>query len=124
MVHRKLVWREVHHEAPPAGDLGRRHVGIADIRVDAKKGSQVTIMGAADFYQSDFGILAAIPHPYGLIRDVLVADPDYYKLATLRPWKTKPLGKSGDSDRELLVGEFTLQCSNEKAHGVIADVSQ
>lgn len=98
--------------------------GIADIRVEAKKGSQVTIMGAADFYQSDFGILAAIPHPYGLARDVLVADPDYFKLATLRPWRTKPLGKTGDNERELLVGEFTLQCNNESAHGVIADLNQ
>lgn len=54
--------------------------GISDIRTDASKGSKVTIMGAADFYQSDFGILAAIPHPYGLSRDALFVDPDYMKL--------------------------------------------
>lgn len=98
--------------------------GIADIRSEASKGSKVTIMGAADFYQSDFGILAAIPHPYGLSRDALFVDPDYFKLATLRPWKTTPLAKSGDSEKFQLVGEFTLECNNEKAHGVVADLSQ
>lgn len=98
--------------------------GIADIRSDVSKGQKVTIMGAADFYQSDFGVLAAIPHPYGLSRDVLFADPDYFKLATLRSWKTTPLAKSGDSEKFQLVGEFTLEVGNEKAHGVVADLSQ
>lgn len=98
--------------------------GIADIRVDASKGGKTTIMGAADFYQSDFGILAAVPHPYGLSRDALFVDPDYFKLVTLRPWKTTPLAKSGDSEKFQLVGEYSLQCDNEKAHAVCADLSQ
>jgi hypothetical protein len=98
--------------------------GIADIRVDASKGSKATIMGAADFYQSDFGILAAIPHPYALSRDAFFADPDYIKLATLRPWKTTPLAKTGDNERFQLVGEFTLEMANERACGVVADLSQ
>lgn len=96
--------------------------GIADIRSEAAKG-KTTIYGAADFYQSDFGLLAAIPHAYGLTRDALVADPDMFALATLRPWKTTPLAKSGDNERFMLVGEFTLECKNEKAHGVIADLT-
>lgn len=96
--------------------------GIADIRTDAKKGS-TTIYGAADFYQSDFGLLAFIPHAYGLTRDAAVVDPEMAKLATLRPWKTTPLAKSGDNERFMLVGEFTLQVSNEKAHGAIRDLT-
>lgn len=96
--------------------------GIADIRSDAKKGGTV-IYGAADFYQSDFGLLAAIPHAYGLTRDVAVVDPEMAKLATLRPWKTTPIAKSGDNERFMLIGEYTLQVSNEKAHGTISDLS-
>lgn len=95
--------------------------GIADIRADA--GPKTTIFGAADFYKSDFGILAAIPHPYGLSRDALFVDPEMFKLVTLRPWKTKELAKTGDNERFMLIGEFTLQCDNEKAHGVVADLS-
>lgn len=97
--------------------------GIADIRVDASKGAKTTIIGAADFYQSDFGILAAIPHAYGLTRDALFADPDMFALGTLRPWSTKPLAKTGDNERFMLVGEFTLECKNEKSSGVVADLS-
>lgn len=97
--------------------------GIADIRVDGPTKKPGTILGAADFYVSDFGTLAFIPHPYGLTRNVLLADPDMFKLATLRPWNTKPLAKTGDNERFLLTGEFTLECNNEKAHGVIADLS-
>lgn len=97
--------------------------GIADIRVDAKKGAKTTIMGAADFYQSDFGILAAIPHAYGLTRDAFFCDPDMWALSTLRPWKTNALAKNGDNERFQLVGEFTLECKNEKSSGVVADLS-
>lgn len=97
--------------------------GIADIRVDAAGKKPATIMAAADYYVSDFGTVAMIPHAYGLTRDVLIADPDMFKLATLRPWSTKPLAKSGDSEKFLLTGEFTLECNNQTAHGVVADLS-
>lgn len=98
--------------------------GIADIRIDAKKGAKTTIMGAADFYQSDFGILAFMGHPYGLARDAVFVDPEMAHLATLRPWKTTPLAKSGDNEKFMLIGEFSLEVSNEQAHGVVADLSQ
>jgi hypothetical protein len=96
--------------------------GIADTRSEVKGKSQATITGAADVYVSDFGALTAIPHPYALPRDVLIADPDMFHLNALRPWKTTPLAKSGDSEKFLLVGEFTLECNNEKAHAVVADL--
>lgn len=97
--------------------------GIADIRADASGKKPATLYGAADFYVSDFGVLAAIPHPYALGRDVLFVDPDYMALATLRPWKSNPLAKTGDNERFQLVGEFTLEVKNQKAHGVVADLT-
>jgi hypothetical protein len=97
--------------------------GIADIRVDATKGGKTTIMGAADFYQSDFGILAAIPHAYGLTRDAFFCDPDMWALATLRSWKTTPLAKSGDNERFMLVGEYSLEARNEASSGIVADLA-
>lgn len=96
--------------------------GISEIRSDAKAGATV-IFGAADFYQSDFGRLAFIPHPYGLTRDALFVDPEMFALCALRPWKTSPLAKTGDSEKFQLIGEYTLECRNEKAHGVVADLS-
>jgi hypothetical protein len=97
--------------------------GIADIRVDATGKKQATILGAADVYQSDFGPVAFKPHPYGLTRDVLVIDPDMWKLATLRAWNTKALGASGDNEKFQLVGEYSVECSNEAGSAAIADLS-
>lgn len=97
--------------------------GIADIRVDATGRKPATIMGAADFYVSDFGTLAMIPHPYALTRDVLAIDPEKVALATLRPWKRNMLAKSGDNEKFQLVGEYTLEMRNEKGIGVIADLT-
>lgn len=97
--------------------------GIADIRVDGTGKKPTTIMGAADFYVSDFGTLALIPHPYALSRDVMIVDPEKVALSTLRPWKTHTLAKSGDNEKFQLVGEYTLECRNEKAHAAIADLT-
>jgi len=99
--------------------------GIADIRVDGKDGKKAaTILGAADFYRSDFGLLAFVGHPYALSRDAVFVDPEMAHLATLRPWKTTPLAKSGDNEKFMLIGEYSLEVSNESAHGVVADLSQ
>jgi hypothetical protein len=97
--------------------------GIADIRVDANGKKPAVIMGAADFYVSDFGTVAMIPHPYGLTRDVLIADPDMFALATLRPWFTQKLATTGDNEQFQMIGEYTLECKNEKAHAAIADLT-
>lgn len=97
--------------------------GIADIRVDASGRKPATIMGAADFYVSDFGTIAMIPHPYALSRDVLIIDPDKVALATLRPWFTQKLAVSGDNEKFQMIGEYTLECRNEKAHAAIADLT-
>lgn len=97
--------------------------GIADIRVDASGKKQATIMAAADVYQSDFGPIAFKPHPYGLTRDVLIIDPEMWALATLRPWFTQSMAKTGDNEKFQLVGEYTLECKNEKASAAIADLT-
>jgi hypothetical protein len=32
-----------------------------------------------------------------------------------------PLAKTGDSDKKMLLVDYTLECNNEKAHGLITD---
>lgn len=96
--------------------------GIADIRV-SPNGRQAQIMAGADVYKSDFGDIQIKGHPYGLTRDVLVYDPEYYKVLYLDGFKTKEIGKDSDGDQFLMTAEATLQCSNQKAHAAIADLS-
>jgi hypothetical protein len=95
--------------------------GIADIRKDAGDG-MATIVAAADVYVSDFGDLALIPHPYGLTRDCLIIDPEFWAIATLDGIKTAPLGKTGDSTKWLMTWEATLESRNEKSSTVVADL--
>lgn len=93
--------------------------GIADIRKSVDGSKQATIIAGADIYVSDFGNLSIIPHPYGISAACLILDPEYAKIATLRPVNSENLAKSGDNQKFQLVTEKCLVVTNEKAHAVI-----
>ena len=97
--------------------------GIADIRADVSGKSQATIYGGADVYVSDFGAITLIPHAYGLTRDCVLIDPKMAAIATLDGLKSKSLASSGDNEKFLLTMEKGLVVKNEKAHGVVADLT-
>jgi hypothetical protein len=103
--------------------------GIAEQRYAAPSDKQTTIMGAADVYLSDFGTLSVVPDRF-MTADVtpaaeqaLVLDPSMASVATLRPFQSNLLAKSGDSEKHQMLVEYTLQVSNEKAHGIVADLA-
>lgn len=97
--------------------------GIADIRAEVSGKSMATIFGAADVYVSDFGPLTLIPHAYGLTRDCVLVDPAMAKVATLDGLKSKEIASNGDNTKFLLTMEKGLVISNEKAHGLAADLT-
>ena len=105
--------------------------GIAEQRYAAPtSGKQTTIMGAADVYLSDFGTLSVVPDRFmtadggtGGGEQALVLDPSMAAIATLRPFQSNLLAKSGDSEKHQMLVEYTLQVSNEKAHGIVADLA-
>lgn len=97
--------------------------GIASIRVDAKQNEQATIIGAADVYQDDYGRLSLIPHQYAVANMALFVDPEMVGIATLRGMQTKPLAKTGDAEKFLIIAEKTLVVRNQKAHGCIFALS-
>ena len=74
-------------------------------------------------YKSDFGDIQVKAHPYGLSRDCLVYDPEMFKVLYLDGYKTKEIGKNADGDQFLMTAESCLQCSNEKAHALVADLT-
>jgi hypothetical protein len=96
--------------------------GIADIRADVKGARQATIIAGAEIYVDDVGQLALVPHPYAFSRDCLLLTPDKAAVAMLDGYKTTELAKVGDSERFLMTGEFALECKNQLAHAVIADI--
>ena len=97
--------------------------GISDVRSEVKGKQMATIYGAADMYMSDFGMLAAIPVAYGLTRDLLIADNDYLGVSVLRGITEEKLAKTGDNEKRHIIMEKTLEVRNQKALGVIADLS-
>lgn len=97
--------------------------GIANIRAEVKGNDMATIYGAADVYVSDFGKITTIPVAYGLTRDLLIADHDYLGVSTLRAMEEQKLSKTGDAEKRQIVAEKTLEVRNQKAMGVVADLS-
>lgn len=80
---------------------------------------------ATSFYASDFGTVKFVPHRYirSAGRTVLNIDPENAKVCYLRKFVRFPLAKSGDAETRVILSEYTLEVCNEKAHGVVADLT-
>jgi hypothetical protein len=98
-------------------------VGRATTTVNADKMSPTFVQGAADVYVSDFGNLRIVACRNIRARDLFVLDPSKLRLVYLRPYARKKLAKTGDAEKMYMVAEWGLQCDNEKAHGLVADLS-
>ncbi len=86
-------------------------------------GKRAKIVAAADIYISDFGELQIVPDRYTSTRDNILLDPSMARMRWLSKIKREELAKTGDSRKFHLVGECTLEISNQAAHGVVADLS-
>lgn len=82
-----------------------------------------TIIGAADFYVSDFGTLSVVPNRFQRNRDAWFLDFEYIKVRYLRPFRTTKLAKTGDAEKRLLITEYGLHLGIESSQGLAADLS-
>jgi hypothetical protein len=81
------------------------------------------ILGRADLYLSDFGDLKVIPNIFGREREAVLLDPDMVSVDWLRPVFNKDLAVTGDSERGMIVGEYTLRVNNYGGIGTVADIN-
>lgn len=90
-----------------------------------EQASTKKITAAVDAYESDFGRLKVVANRFQRTRDVLVLQTDMWALATLngRKMVSIPLAINGDSTRKTILSEYTLEARNEKASGIIADLT-
>tara|TARA_R110000803_G_scaffold44018_1_gene93452 strand:+ start:5770 stop:6708 length:939 start_codon:yes stop_codon:yes gene_type:complete len=86
--------------------------------VDDKK-----IVASADIYVSDFGELQIIPSRHCRSRTAYLIDHQMLAFSTLRNMETKDLAVTGDSIKKQILCEWTLEVRNEKAHGIVADLT-
>jgi hypothetical protein len=97
--------------------------GISTLQTDANAHADVTLMGAVDFYKSNFGTLRVQPDRFQRDQTALVLDMEYFAVSTLRDMEIEELAKTGDSDKSQLITEFTLEVRNELASGKITDLT-
>lgn len=90
-------------------------------RNDNSEDKKVT--AAVDVYVSDFGTLKAVPNLFQRTRDVFILESGKLNIAWLRPIFKKEIAATGDSEKKMLVCEWTLQNENPKAHGAVYDVA-
>jgi hypothetical protein len=74
-------------------------------------------------YVSDFGELQIVPSRLMRARDALVVDPSKVEISYLQKMRQEPLAKTGHSEKRMVFTEWTLKVLNERAHGIVADLS-
>ena len=82
--------------------------GIATQYRDNQGMGPAVIIGSADVYVSDFGQLAIVANRFQPAGNVYVFDMEYWSVDYLRPFQKIDLSKTGDSDRCMILAEYTL----------------
>jgi hypothetical protein len=83
------------------------------------------IVASVDAYESDFGTLKVVANRFSRARDVLVLETEKWAMAALkgRNMVSTPLAKTGDSEKRMVVTEYTLVARAENSSGIVADLT-
>jgi hypothetical protein len=81
-----------------------------------------TALAAVDVYVSDFGTIEIVPNRFQRSRDVNIFESDLWAIAYLDPYQQFEVAKTGDSEKRVLLVDWTLEARNPDSSGVIADI--
>jgi len=81
------------------------------------------LVAAIDVYVSDFGTHRVIPNRFSRDRTLHVLTPSMWKVSYLRSFRQFPLAKTGDAEKRQLLAEYCLRSDEQKASGVVADLT-
>jgi len=87
------------------------------------KGEDKKLVAAIDVYESDFGAFEIVPNRFSRDRDAWVLDKEMWEVKYLRPFQQFELSKTGDSEKRQMLAEYTLVSRQEKASGLVADLT-
>ena len=104
-------------------NISSQFSGIATMYREQSGVGPGTIIGAADVYVSDFGELKVVPSRFSRDRTISIVQKDMWAVAYLRPFKVWELSKTGDSEKRLLLAEYTLESRNEASSAKVADLN-
>src|SRR5690242_10239770 len=97
--------------------------GIATRFRNVAANDQAAIVGSADIYTSSFGSHKAVLSRYMRASAVLMLDISTWGLAWLDPIHMEQIAKSGDSEKRLIVGEWTLVAKSPTANTKLTNVT-
>lgn len=86
-------------------------------------GNGTKVVNAVDLYISPFGEHKVVLNRFLKTTEALMYSPDNWKRLVLRNWSRTKLAITGDNERHMLNGEFSLKHVNQKASGRITDLS-
>ena len=89
-------------------------------------GASKKVVNSVDIYIDPLGNeISLVPCRQMPADMIFFIDPEYMKICPLqgRNWATWELAKTGDSIRKQILGELTLEVSNEKAHAAVYDLT-
>ena len=94
-------------------------------------GETKTMSQSIDYYETDFGMLEIIPDAHmrsafrsSAVSELLVLDMEYWQRPVLVPITMRELAVTGLFEApRLLFSEHSLACLNEKASGIVADLT-
>lgn len=89
--------------------------------VDSDGGDKKAMVNAVELYVSPFGEVRIKLNRFQHAGDTLVIDTDMWAKMTLRPWTRETLAKTGDSLKQMIVGEFSLKLKHFLAAGLVVD---
>lgn len=91
----------------------------------AKPGRGLQVVGAVDFYVSDFGVIAIVPNRFhNDPADIFMLDTDMWEIGTFRGYEVHEMGLMGDYQSYMLVHDFGLVSRDEAASALFAEASQ
>jgi hypothetical protein len=81
------------------------------------------LVNSIDVYVYDFGTVEIKPDRFMRQRDALILNTDLWGLAWLRPINLVDLAKTGDNEKKMMIGEYTLTSRNEAGSGAVYDLT-
>jgi hypothetical protein len=81
------------------------------------------MVATVDVYVGDFHTIRIIPNRFMRVRDALLLNWSYWSVDWLRPITQVPLAKTGDAEKRMLIGEYTLSAKNEASAGLVAGLT-
>ena len=106
--------------SPTHKQLASAFTGVATKYKDA---SDRVSIGTTDIYVSDFGEVAFVPNRHQNANRVDILQMEMWSIDFLRPFQTVDLAKTGDSDKKLLLTEYTLCAKAPNANYGIFNLS-